>query len=372
MRDERVRGQDQARKIFIAAGGTGGHIFPALRTASELKKLGHDIFFIGVFKAGREKIAQQGYPVIDLPASGFVSGQLRVLAGAGINLMKSFCQVWSILKKENPDVILGFGAYAAFPTVFAAALQGRPTVIHEQNVRPGRANRLLAFFVRKIAVSFEASLAFFPAQKTVVTGYPCRSLSFAEKSGGLFQYFGLTPGIFTIFVLGGSQGSHNINAVFMEALAQLNIPGGFQILHATGTADFSDFKKRYHLVRQRHYLAPFLVEMEKAYAVADLVICRAGAGTITELAGTNRPAVIIPYRFAGGHQRDNAQLLAGSGPARIIAEVDLTPARLIQEIGILYQKIGEEKGRLSQYPLGVYRPEAATRLAKETLAVVKA
>lgn len=363
--------QDKIRKIFIAAGGTGGHVFPALRTAAEFRKLGHRVFFIGVFKGSRETITQEGYPVIDLSARGFSSGSVRILAAAFVNLIKSFFRSWSALKKEKPDVILGFGAYAAFPPVMAAALQRRPSVIHEQNVMPGRANRLLGFFVSKVAMSFEASRPFFPRHKAVVTGYPCRSLDVPERTEDLFQHFGLTPGIFTIFVLGGSQGSHCINKVFLESLRHRDIPPQMQFIHASGPKDFLDLQKEYQAVSQRGHLVPFLTKMDKAYAIADLVICRAGAGTITELAGTGRPAIIVPYRFAGGHQLENARLLTGTGMAVIINESDLTAERLAREIRTFYDRIRGSRQPLGAYPGGIFRPDAAQRLVRETLAIIE-
>jgi len=366
-----VNHQDKIRKIFIAAGGTGGHVFPALRTAAEFRKQGHRVFFIGVFKGSRETIRQEGYPVIDLFARGFVSGGVWILGAAFVSLIKSFVKAWSALKQENPDVILGFGAYAAFPSVMAAVLQGYPTVIHEQNVRPGLANWLLAFFVSRIAMSFEASRPFFPRRKAVVTGYPCRSLDVSERAESFFHQFGLTPGIFTILVLGGSQGSHCINSVFLECLRQQDVPTPMQFIHASGPNDFSDLQQKYQAISHRCYLVPFLTKMDKAYAVADLVICRAGAGTITELAGTGRPAIIIPYRFAGGHQSENARLLIGTGTAVIIHEAELTPERLAREIRTFYGQTRGFRQPPGAYPDGIFKPDAAQRLARETLAVIK-
>jgi len=350
-------------RVMITTGGTGGHIFPALRTAAEFRRSGDEVFFAGVFKSAAEQIRQEGYPIFELAARGMALKNPLVLARSVAAMLVALGQAARILKKVRPDAVVGFGGYGGFAVALAAALSGIPTVIHEQNVFPGKANRLLAFFVRRVAVSFASGIKFFPQAKTVLTGYPLRLSAATAAPEEILERFGLSADKPTILVLGGSQGSRRINTAFMEMIPILQAKLDFQVIHACGEKDFGELKLRYSQTGIANYLTPFLHEMADAYSIAAVAVCRAGAGTVTELAAFGVGAVLIPYPFAGGHQRYNADVLAERGAAVIIDDAALTGAGLASTVEKLLCNpvLREQRAAPAR---GIYRADAAQKLTE--------
>ena len=354
-------------KIIIATGGTGGHIFPALEVASALRAGGHEVFFAGTFGSAKEKIVQQGYVLEELHAKGLYTESWRAVLGFLICMARSIFRSLGFVRRLKPDAILGFGGYGAFPLVLAGIIFHVPTMIHEQNVLPGRANRLLAKAVKKIAVSFEESKKHFNSKKTVLTGCPCRSFSGNLNKESCLKDFSLKENKFTILLLGGSQGSHRINAEWTKTIPLLKQELDFQFIHLSGRKDFEDLKQAYATVDIPYYLCSFLEEMEKAYAVADLVVARAGALTVTEIAALRLPALLIPYPYAGGHQKENARVLE-SAMAKMIEEKDLSAEGLKDVILSFARDLTGPKTTADEVS-GIYKPQAALKLAEEVISL---
>lgn len=320
-------------RIVIATGGSGGHLFPAILLAQELQDKKHDIFFLGSFGTCIEQLIGTGFRFENLYAKGLKIGNIKDFLVSGFSILKASVRSIKFLMEFKPHVVIGFGGYGAFPVVFSAAMLGFPTMIHEQNVIPGKANAILAKIVKKVAISFQESKRFFKVQKTVLTGYPFRARNKSLTKEDCYREFKLKEGIKTVLVFGGSQGSHAINVVSFQAFKDLSEKGFlFQVLHATGEKDYGFFKEQYRTLNVPYFLSPFINNMPAAYQIADVVISRSGAGTVTELGIFKVPSILIPYPYTGGHQKENALVLVRSSLACMIEEKDLSPASLSDQI----------------------------------------
>ena len=319
-------------KVIVATGGTGGHIFPALEVAQELKRNGHDVVIAGAFRQWRERIKEEGFATIELMARGLNRDSVMTLLLSSAIMLRATFDAFRILLKIKPNVVIGFGGYGAFPIVVAAGILRLPTLFHEQNVVPGRANKILAFFVARIAVSFERSQKYFPKNKTILTGCPSHPTASALPAEEIFSKFGLQNDRTTIFVLGGSQGSHRINMEFMGVMNNLRLMRKLQVIHVCGKEDYVALRAQYAEMGVQVSLHEFLKEIHLAYTIADLVIARAGALTVTEIALAQRPAILIPYPHAQNHQKENALVLADAGVAKVLEEKDLAQTSLRQAI----------------------------------------
>jgi len=249
---------------------------------------------------------------------------LRVCLGSASSMIKALYQSWVSLKKYKPDVICGFGGYGAFPVVLSAVVLKYPTMIHEQNVIPGRANKLLAGCVKKIAISFKQSTKYIRPEKTVLTGCPCQLTNGEFSRGALLNDFHLEDQRLTILVMGGSQGSHRINQEFIKTVSALKKERKIQVIHISGQKDFCQLMEEYKRMDIPFALFEFLDNMAKAYFLADVVISRSGAVSVTEIGLAKLPAIFIPYPYAKGHQIANALVLEKSNIVRIIEEKDLS------------------------------------------------
>lgn len=314
--------------IVIATGGSGGHLFPALQVARELKKKDHQVFFVGAFFVGKEQIEKAGFPFQELHVEGLRRGHPLQNARAAFLFIKAFARSCQVLRIYKTDVVVGFGGYGAFSVVSAAVFLRYPTLIHEQNVVPGKANALLAKFVRRIAVSFPQTLGYFDGKKTVLTGCPSHVPAAGVDREKVFKRFHLDPRRRTILVFGGSQGSRRINEGFMKSAEILKGVLDFQVIHICGKTDYRGMGDGYARLGIPFALFEFLEDIDDAYQAADLVISRAGAVTVTELALFLKPSILIPYPYAHGHQKKNAEILSGAGLGRMIEEKDLTPGVL--------------------------------------------
>ncbi len=323
---------DKNKSLIIATGGTGGHIYPAIVTAEELRRRGWNVRFIGAFGPAGDKLAFRGFEYKDIVVKGFVSKDLKAMFSALICLLKACISCAKDISRARADVILGFGGYSSFPAVIAGKLMGVKTMIHEQNVCPGEANKVLGGIVKKVAISFKDTQSFFAGRDVVWTGYPMRSLDPGRSRKEVLRVFGLQQGRKTILVFGGSQGSRAINHAVLDCLEMVSRDMPWQVFHLAGKGGAEELRPRYAKLPFPFYLQDYMENMSDAYAVADLVIARSGAGTVTELGLLGVPAILIPYPYANGHQEANAQVLARRSAAVIIREKDLNPAMLGDKI----------------------------------------
>lgn len=350
-------------KIVIATGGTGGHIFPALHVAEALRTKGHEVLFLGTFGAAAERVKRQGFAVQDLKAKGMTGQSPKNFLLALGKMLAAVFQSFQFLKGLRPDVVVGFGSYGAFPVVFAAIIKKIPVMIHEQNVRPGQANKVLARWVDKVAISFSKSHRYFSRARVVLTGCPAKENPPLADRETLLERFGLKKEGKTILVLGGSQGSRRINAVFVETALILKKESDFQVIHVAGKDDVLMLRQHYEYLKVPHHVCDFMNDIENAYAVADLAISRAGAVSITELCHFGIPSILIPYPYAGAHQKENAQVMVELGQAVMVEEQNLSPLRLRDTILSFLQR-----ERLTFVP-GAACPlqGAAERIAQEII-----
>lgn len=351
-------------RIMLATGGSGGHIFPALQVADQLTRMGHEVVFVGKFGVGLGPIEQNHYPYVLLSAKGLVPRPFRRWVESIVCMVKAIVESLGALKKFRPDAVCGFGGYASFPVVLSAAFLKYPTMIHEQNVVPGRANKFLSKIVWKIAITFQETSGYLHPSKTVLTGCPCHAQIKTSTKEQLCAQFQLDAHKVTILVLGGSQGSHRINSEFIKTARLLQAHLDFQVIHLCGKNDYSFLKEQYQQMRLRFRLFDFLVDPGAAYQMADVVVSRSGAATILEIAKFQVPAILIPYPLAGGHQRANAKILCQRNVARMIEEKDLTVKMLEKNIvELLTQRPGSEEFKKNMEALVI--PDAAVRIARE-------
>jgi UDP-N-acetylglucosamine--N-acetylmuramyl-(pentapeptide) pyrophosphoryl-undecaprenol N-acetylglucosamine transferase len=317
-------------KVVIVAGGTGGHFYPGLAVAGNLQESGDRVFFIVrqndivIPLLEREKI-----PFGTIQAAGFDrKGFLKNIA-AIFKIAVGFFESLRWLNQEKPQVLLAMGGYLSVPVAFAARFLRIPILLHEQNVTPGLANRLLSRLAKRIAISFKESEESFSKKKVILVGNPIRKefrrLPGKEES---LRHWKLKTELPTLLVFGGSQGAHRINELILGAVQELaNLK--FQILHFTGPHDEEWIKSEYEKINLPSFVGAYCHEMSKAYAASDLVLCRAGASTISELVAAKKPAVLIPYPYAtDNHQWANAQILTQRGGADVFEQKDLSGEKL--------------------------------------------
>ncbi len=313
-------------KVVLATGGSGGHIFPALKTAELLRTQGHEVFLAGALGSVEQRLKNAGLSYRILDVEGF---SLRSLPRFLRRMVNAISESKTFLKECHPDIVVGFGSYSSFPVLWAAQGQKIPTMIHEQNVIPGKANRVAAKFVSRIAVSFDETRGVFPRGKTVWTGCPCHDARPKESRAEILKSYGLQDGRLTILVLGGSQGSKYLNEVVFESLPAL---GHVQVIHMTGKTDEKIYAQKYPSLGIPYRVQAFIENIERAYAVADIVIARAGAATVCELASFGLPSVLIPYPFAHSHQKANANVLKKAGVAVVLDQKDMNRQTLINAV----------------------------------------
>lgn len=343
------------RRLVVSTGGTGGHIFPALAVAAEVRRRepGARVLFLGGHGPEAELARKAGLPFEALPASGVLGTGLKALL-ATVWVSRGVILATRSLRRFGPQAVIGFGGYAGFCPVLAAALLGIPTAVHEQNSHPGVTNRILARLVRRVFVSFDDNQALFPAGKTVRTGNPVRAeIAAAAKQPGSGR---------NLLVLGGSQGAKALSDLVVDALPEL-LGARVSILHQAGKADCERIKGAYRAKgADDSQVHGFIDDMAGAYAWADLALCRAGASTIFELAATGTPAVLVPFPFAAhDHQRVNARHLEALGAAILADQKDASGASLA---GIILGLLGDSAklAAMGHAAKEFARPDAAARI----------
>lgn len=314
-------------KVLFAAGGTGGHIYPAIAVAKEVlqRDANSTIRFVGTAKGLETKLVpQNGFELSTIDSAGLKNvGLVGKLKGLLV-LPKSFLEARKLLKEFKPDVVVGAGGYVTGPVLLMASLMKIPTLVMDSNALPGFTNRQLARFVDKAALTFEESLKFFP-NKGVVTGNPVRKEFFEVQPKARGEKVNL-------LIFGGSQGARAINLAMVDALK--NLPQDkLNIVHQTGELDFEKIEKSYKDANWQADIRRYITDMVAEFAKADLVICRAGATTCAELAAAGKVGIMIPLPTAADdHQRKNAEALQNAGAAKMILQFDLTGASLAKEI----------------------------------------
>lgn len=314
--------------IIIAGGGTGGHLFPGIAVANELKRRinGLKVFFVGTEEGIESKIIpREGFDIRFIRSEGLVGRGVYGTLRSALKIPLSLKDSRRILKEINPALVLGVGGYSSGPLVLCASWMGIPTIIHEQNTVPGLANKILGRFVDTVAVTYHESMEFFAPDKTHLTGNPVRAEILQGNRERGYRTFSLDKELFTIFVFGGSSGARRINHAVGEALTYLTeFKDKIQFLHQTGEKDFQFMKDFYHSQGFKGTVLPFTHEMPDAYAVSDLIISRAGATTLAELTACGKAVILVPYPYsAGHHQESNAKKLWDIGAAQVVLDKDL-------------------------------------------------
>lgn len=310
-------------RFIIAGGGTGGHIFPAIAIANALRQLLPDaaILFVGAKgKMEMEKVPQAGYEIEGLDIAGFNRSSLLKNISLPFKLIKSFFQVRDIVGRFKPDAVVGVGGYSSFPVLRFAQKKGIPTFIHESNSFAGKSNILLGKAATKIFVAGEGMEKFFPAEKIMITGNPVRkNIANADVSReDALAFFGLQDKK-TILVVGGSLGAKTINDVIASHVQDLE-PLDLQLIWQTGKNGAELYRNRGRSF-SNVWVSDFIVEMDKAYAAADLVISRAGAMAVTELCVAKKPVIFVPFPYAAeDHQTVNAKQLVDKDAAMMVKD----------------------------------------------------
>ena len=332
---------------MIMAGGTGGHVFPGLAVAEALRSRGHEVVWMGAPDSFESRtVPRHGIAVEYVRVQGLRGKGLGKLLGAPLRLLRSLGDALAVLRRQRPNVVLGMGGFAAGPGGLAAWLLRRPLVIHEQNAIAGLTNRLLARLARRVLQSFPGTFAGAPT-----VGNPVRA-GFAELPDPASR-LAAHPGPGRVLVIGGSLGARALNAMVPAALAQMPASARPLVRHQGGrTLEIAQAAYRDHAVEAE--VTAFIEDMPAAYAWADLVICRAGASTVAELAAAGCAALLVPFPHAvDDHQTRNGQYLVDAGAALMVPEHRLTPELLAEMLG----------GLLSRRPQLVEMAQAARRAA---------
>ncbi len=362
-------------KIIISGGGTGGHIFPAIAIANAIKLVWPTTEFLFVGAEGKmemEKVPAAGYKIEGLWISGF---QRKITLSNLIfpfKVMKSLQKAKRILKSFNPDVVVGTGGFASGPMLQVAAKYGIPTLIQEQNSYAGITNKVLSRKVNKICVAYAGMEKFFPKEKILLTGNPVRQdiLSLERKKERGLEAFGLNENKKTILVIGGSLGARTLNESMLNCLETFS-NNNIQLIWQTGKMFFETAKEAIEIYKEKGIIAlDFIQKMDYAYAVADVVISRAGASSISELCLVRKPAILIPSpNVAEDHQTKNAMALVTYNAAILIKDIDARE-KLCKEVMELVTD--EEKcNKLSQNIAGLAFPDSAKVIANEVINLIK-
>lgn len=353
-------------RLLVAGGGTGGHLFPGLALGEEVKTRHprNDVLFVGSARGiEAREVPRAGYPLELIDVKPLKRMGLAGLGKGLFRLPHAFWQSVRILRRFDPDVVVGVGGYSSGPLVLAAWLLRIPTAIQEQNALPGFTNRVLGRFVDAVFVAFEEARKSFPRRRTHLLGNPIRR-AFLDN----YLHVKAPGAKVSLLVTGGSQGAHVLNqrvADAMEILAPTLGPK-LTLLHQTGVKDAPEIAARYAKLAGTGLEAravPFIDDMAQAYAAADLLVCRAGATTIAELTVCKKPAILVPFPFAADdHQTVNARAMVEAGAALLLPEGELTGERLAGELRALESdrprlaKMARASGMLG-------RPEAAREIA---------
>ncbi len=341
-------------KLIIAGGKTGGHLFPGIAVAQAVQRLSSNakILFVGTnapFETQTLKTYGYGHrAIVSKPIKG---GSIFSKLTSIFILIISLAQSLVIMKTVKPDFVLGVGGFSSFAVVLAAWLLHIPTAIQEQNAVPGLTNRMLAKFARTIFTSFEQTKGFTGLSKAQFTGNPVRKPELSEAASPSVLS-GLDPDRFTLLITGGSQGAASINAAVLDAVKAMENPKAFNIIHQTGITEEQKIQDQYKAMGITVVAKAFFHDMPQVQAAADLIIARAGAGTLSELSILGKPAILVPFPYAADdHQTVNAKALEAQGAAVMMADVSLNGADLktkIEELALDCERLETMKKNMKR------------------------
>lgn len=362
-------------RVIISGGGTGGHIFPAIAIADEIKKRNPDaaILFVGAEgKMEMEKVPSAGYQIEGLPISGF---QRKISLSNFLlpfKILKSMWKAKRILKNFQPQVAVGVGGYASGPTLKAATMLGIPSAIQEQNSFPGKTNKLLAGSVAKICVAYEGLDRFFPKEKIVVTGNPTRQemVKIEGKRDEAYAFYGMDSNKKTILIIGGSLGARTLNESVVHHIHLLN-ETGIQILWQCGKLYFDQLTEQLKNTDLHHVkMVQFITRMDLAYAMADVVISRAGAISVSELCLVKKPTILVPSpNVAEDHQTKNAMALVDQQAALLVKDNEAKDSLIPEALALLDDEQKCTKLAMNIGQLG--KPNATADIVDELEKIIK-
>lgn len=359
-------------RILIVAGGTGGHLFPAIAVANNIREKScfFDITFCIDKRIDSKLLTSHDYVYYYTFAPQMPSGFSLRWVLFGFRLIASFVNASKILNKVNPEVVIGFGAYVTGPILCLAKMRHKKIVIHEQNVSMGKANSLLSKMASRVAVSFNISIK--PDPKYILTGNPIRDDLLKDIEDFNKQKARATLDLdvskSTVLVMGGSQGSCVINSAFLQMINTLSKEqlDSFQIIHLTGKAEFDSVQSVYKDMNKNCEVYSFYERMGILYKASDLAISRSGATTVSELCASSLPAILVPYQKAGGHQINNAMFLQKHNASIVINQKELSPDLLRDKfLGIINN--GNELSGMRKNLSVLFMPDAADKLSEVIL-----
>jgi UDP-N-acetylglucosamine--N-acetylmuramyl-(pentapeptide) pyrophosphoryl-undecaprenol N-acetylglucosamine transferase len=370
-----MSGKGENIKIIISGGGTGGHLFPAIAIANALKRLepAAEILFVGA--TGRmemQRVPEAGYEITGLPVAGFVRGfSLKNLTVIG-KLFRSMLKSRKIIRRFNPNVVVGVGGYASGPVLKQAQRMNIPTVIQEQNSYAGVTNKLLAQKAEKICVAYEGMEKYFPKDKIILTGNPVRQAfnNLTSLRSEALEHFDLSGTMPVILILGGSLGAGTINSSVGGGIGRVE-EAGVQMIWQTGSHYYDRMRELTEAALTKNIrLTGFISRMDLAYAAADIIISRAGAGTISELALVGKAVILVPSpNVAEDHQTHNAMALVNKEAAVLVTDA-AAPAELITK-ALSLLKDGAARERLSENIKKLAIKNADEVIAVEVLKLVR-
>ena len=370
-------------RVIVSGGGTGGHIFPAISIANAIRQLRPEAKILFVGAEGRmemQRVPDAGYEIIGLPVAGFDRKRLWRNVGVLIKLVRSQWKARKIIKKFKPQVAVGVGGYASGPTLKMAATMGIPTLIQEQNSYAGVTNKLLAKQAKKICVAYEGMERFFPQEKIILTGNPVRQTLVSEQVSrkDAAKHFDLDPNRKTVLIIGGSLGARTLNETMIANLNMIQVHPEVQFIWQVGKIYIDQVKEALraysgelvcnsHIVTMPNlYVNDFIKHMEYAYGIADLVVSRAGAGSISEFCLLGKPVILVPSpNVAEDHQTQNALALVRRDAALYVKDVEAKEQ--LVELAIETVKDNDKLQALSRNILEMGLPDSAEIIAKEVL-----
>ncbi|MCL5739332.1 MAG: undecaprenyldiphospho-muramoylpentapeptide beta-N-acetylglucosaminyltransferase [Hydrogenophaga sp.] len=311
------------KTALIMAGGTGGHIFPGLAVAEELRARGWRVHWLGAPGSMESRIVpQHGFPLELIDFSGVRGKGLATLALLPLRLLRAFWQALQVVRRVKPDVVVGLGGYITFPGGMMGVLCGKPLVLHEQNSVAGMANKVLAGVADRVFTAFPGVL-----KKAQWVGNPLRA-AFTRQAAPSERFVGRT-GPLRLLVVGGSLGAQALNDIVPRALALIPAENRPVVTHQSGATQIDTLRANYQAAGVQAELTPFIDDTASAFAAADIIVCRAGASTVTEIAAVGAAAIFVPFPFAvDDHQTTNARFLVSAGGGWLVQQSDLTPEGL--------------------------------------------
>ncbi len=360
-------------RVLISGGGTGGHIFPAVSIANALREKHPDceILFVGAeSRMEMERVPAAGYDIVGLPIRGFDRAHIFNNISVLIDLWKSLRKAKKIVKEFKPDVAVGVGGYASGAAMKVAAKLGVPVLLQEQNGFAGVTNKLLKNDAAKICVAYEGMEKFFPAEKLILTGNPVRQNLVGGDKNEAYKAFGFSADKKTLLIIGGSLGARTINNSVISHLKELQ-ESGIQVLWQTGKGYIDAARKSAEPFKSDSLqVTDFVSRMDLAYAMADLVISRAGASSISELCLLGKPAILVPSpNVAEDHQTHNAMALVNKSAAVLVKDVEAEEKLVSTALAMINDE--QQLASLSKNILTLAQNDSANRIADEVLKLIK-